>query len=54
MANVYIVEHFPVSDEGFYAELMRFHRSTNNELDDLPWKEDFWHEEDYAIQPAIR
>ena len=37
-----------VSDEGLYAELQRFHRSTELELDDLEWKED-WNEKDSQI-----
>ncbi len=30
-----------LSDEGLYAELQRFHRSTELELEDLEWKEDW-------------
>lgn len=37
--------YHPVSEEGLYAELQRFHRSTDAELDDLEWKED-WDEKD--------
>jgi hypothetical protein len=37
--------YHPVSDEGLYAELQRFHRSTDAELDDLEWKEG-WYAED--------
>ena len=28
-----------VTDEGLYAELQRFYRSTESELEDLEWKE---------------
>lgn len=35
----------PVTDEGIYAELMRFHREGEGELDDQPWKNN-WNEED--------
>ena len=35
----------PITDEGLYAELMRFHHATEGELDDLPWKEDWEIEE---------
>lgn len=34
-----------VTDEGLYAELQRFHRSTEAELDDLEWR-DNWNAED--------
>lgn len=34
-----------VSEEGLYAELQRFHRSTEADLDDLEWKEG-WNAED--------
>ena len=37
-----------VTDEGLYAELQRFHRSTEMELDDLEWKEN-WNEKDSQI-----
>ena len=42
----------PVTDEGVYAELMRFHREGEGELDDLPWKED-WSEEDPYLQRLV-
>ena len=35
----------PVTDEGLYAELQRFHRSTDAELDDFDLEGD-WNEED--------
>jgi hypothetical protein len=49
MIHVYIIEHPPETDEGLYAELQRFHRSGEGELDDLPWKEDFWNEEELTF-----
>jgi hypothetical protein len=37
-----------VSDEGLYAELQRFHRSTDMDLEDLEWKDD-WNEKDVSF-----
>jgi hypothetical protein len=45
--HMYLVgTYIPESDEGLYAELIRFHRSGEGELDDLPWKEVWEIEED--------
>jgi hypothetical protein len=41
------------TDEGLYAELMRFHHSGEGELEDLPWKEE-WHEEDAYLRYYVR
>jgi hypothetical protein len=47
MSNIVLVgTYIPESDEGLYAELIRFHRSGEGELDDLPWKEVWEIEED--------
>jgi hypothetical protein len=37
----------PITEAGIYAELQRFHRSTTEEIDDLPWK-DGWYDEEYG------
>jgi hypothetical protein len=39
LKEVYHMIYEPVTDEGLYAELMRFHREGEGDLDDLEWKE---------------
>ena len=43
----------PITDEGLYAELMRFHHSGEGELDDLHWKEDWYDEEESFLQCTL-
>ena len=47
------VYHMAITDEGLYAELMRFHQSGEGEQDDLPWKES-WDEEDAYLRQVVR
>jgi hypothetical protein len=42
--------HYPVSDEGIYAELMRFHREGEGDLDDMDWKEGWNLEEELQLR----
>ena len=43
----------PVTDEGIYAELMRFHHSGDTELDDIDWKEGWNIEEELQLRRTI-
>jgi hypothetical protein len=43
----------PISDEGIYAELMRFHQSGETELDDIDWKEGWNLEEELELRRFI-
>jgi hypothetical protein len=43
----------PITDEGIYAELMRFHHETEVDMDDLDWKEGWNLEEELSLRRFV-